>query len=493
MASSEGDDCNDDPKFEDFSSNSHLQERVAAAALSAMVGVTAAIPSHQHFHGAADSLPHHLQEFSLPCSQIQLRRETEIALSVHQQMQQRSLLASLPFELPNSSNLSPQIHLMQTSSFQQPLMNSLSDAQSSRFLTRSQSLNYPVRQALQQQLSQMTRTGTTALPTFSTLHPRLFDVQAHLTGGERGQHSAISSSASSTSSSLGFLQSSELYGASMVPHIPGALLHSSDFLNASQAPVVARHAALRQPMDWSLPQQQQLLALAQVRQTSLLQQPQSSWNQQEQVASQLLLLQRAASHSEFEIDRARRSLWEEVAPESMPPAQDELPSQDGATRREDKPVGYSDEEDKDSGDRPKRPLSAYNIFFKYERTRIMDELEDEDSSRLSPSIAKGSSKQAKRGKSPISFQDMARMISKRWKDSSESTKAEYQKLAQKDKERYQMEKAVYVKRQLKDLERNRQQLEATVDEETMRKYLESGGQGSNTGSKKKATDSKKKK
>lgn len=487
MASSEG---NDGPKFEDFSSNSHRQDRVAAAALSAMVGVTAAIPSHQYLPGAADSLPHHLREFSLPWSRIQLRRETEIALSVQQQMQQRSLLASLPFELPNSSNLSPQIHLMQASSSQQPPMNSLSDA-------RSQSLNYPVRQALQQQLSQMPRTGATALPTFSTLHPRFFDFQAHLTGGERGQHSAISSSASSTSSSLG-LQSG-LSGAGMVPYIPRALLHSSDFLNASQAPAAVQHATLWQPMDWSLPQQQQLLALAQGRQTLLPRQPQSSWNQQEQVASQLLLLHRAASQSTFETDRARmKHSWSstslcEAAPE-MPPAQDEISFQNVATRQEDKPVGYSeDEEDKESGDRPKRPLSAYNIFFKYERTRIMNELDTENSSRLSPPTAKSSSKQAKRGKSPISFQDMARMISKRWKDSSESTKAKYQKLAQKDKERYQTEKAVYVKRQLKDLEKNRQQLEATVDEETMRKYLESGGQGSNTGSKKKAADSKKKK
>ena len=91
-------------------------------------------------------------------------------------------------------------------------------------------------------------------------------------------------------------------------------------------------------------------------------------------------------------------------------------------------------------DRPKRPLSAYNIFFKEERQRILTEIPDVDASS-SPAGADGNKKKP-HGK--ISFQSLAKIIGKRWQNLSKDQINLYKKKAEEDTMRYKKEMDAYL-------------------------------------------------
>jgi hypothetical protein len=85
--------------------------------------------------------------------------------------------------------------------------------------------------------------------------------------------------------------------------------------------------------------------------------------------------------------------------------------------------------------KPKRPLSAYNIFFKKERQRILAE---------TPTRPEG---KPRRSHGKIGFADLARRIAGNWNSIDEDRKAAFEKLAATDKKRYLGEMEVWKRQQ----------------------------------------------
>jgi len=100
-------------------------------------------------------------------------------------------------------------------------------------------------------------------------------------------------------------------------------------------------------------------------------------------------------------------------------------------------------------EKPKRPLSAYNIFFKEERARMLEQLhnepdEDENNNIIYEADGKKQRARKRRKRKSISFEELARQIGKKWQVVTADTKARYQGKADQDKQRYTREKALYL-------------------------------------------------
>ena len=85
--------------------------------------------------------------------------------------------------------------------------------------------------------------------------------------------------------------------------------------------------------------------------------------------------------------------------------------------------------------KPKRPLSAYNIFFKEERVRVLDRMTEE---RRNQGHEKDTSKKVK-----ISFEELAKIVAGRWRDLEPSAVAYYKDKAGTDMQRYKKEMQCY--------------------------------------------------
>lgn len=149
--------------------------------------------------------------------------------------------------------------------------------------------------------------------------------------------------------------------------------------------------------------------------------------------------------------------------------------------------------------KPKRPLSAYNIFFKDERANILsnipdkseedEEEEEEEEKKIKDEDGaegeegeeggekkKSSTKKRKRvphGK--IGFESLAKIVGQRWKELAPDELEKYKKLAEEDMKRYRKEMESYVQKQREGLEQSREHLEKLVDEETKKRYFGDGG------------------
>jgi len=99
---------------------------------------------------------------------------------------------------------------------------------------------------------------------------------------------------------------------------------------------------------------------------------------------------------------------------------------------------HSSNNKRNNDGRPRRPLSAYNIFFQIERERIMK------SQKFVPVVGK-KMKNAKRiGKhANVGFANLARMVSDRWKSIDVEFKLKLEAQSREDKERYKREMEVW--------------------------------------------------
>jgi len=116
-------------------------------------------------------------------------------------------------------------------------------------------------------------------------------------------------------------------------------------------------------------------------------------------------------------------------------------------------------------DMPKRPLSAYNLFFKDERERIKSA---RDAAEASPSSQADSESDtaastSTKAKSGLGFAKLAQTIAKRWKELDPETRAPYEMQAAKDKERYDKEVAVWREEQRSKKDQAQKQATETLE------------------------------
>ena len=95
-------------------------------------------------------------------------------------------------------------------------------------------------------------------------------------------------------------------------------------------------------------------------------------------------------------------------------------------------------------DKPKRPLSAYNLYFKDEREKIINQTPRETDLEVNEKITWPGKKRPPHGK--ISFEELAKTIGSRWKNLDTESKSHYKKKADEDLERYATEMKLYDKR-----------------------------------------------
>lgn len=85
-------------------------------------------------------------------------------------------------------------------------------------------------------------------------------------------------------------------------------------------------------------------------------------------------------------------------------------------------------------ERPRRPLSAYNLFFQHERKVLLESLP----------VRKQGKPLRSHGK--IGFRDMAKLIGQKWRTLDPKDKAPFEAMAKRNKERQAKEMAAYKKR-----------------------------------------------
>jgi hypothetical protein len=104
-------------------------------------------------------------------------------------------------------------------------------------------------------------------------------------------------------------------------------------------------------------------------------------------------------------------------------------------------------------DKPKRPLSAYNFFFKEEREKIIKVVLAEDPAAVKQDPEDDGFLDAetigrlKKEGGKVSFEEMGKIIGQRWKNINPDRLSKYSELAAEDTERYKTEMQAYNGRQ----------------------------------------------
>jgi hypothetical protein len=119
--------------------------------------------------------------------------------------------------------------------------------------------------------------------------------------------------------------------------------------------------------------------------------------------------------------------------------------------------------------KPKRPLSAYNVFFQEERARIVKERELQNSE--DDQIDSSNHHKQRYQPNGTGFEDLAKEISKRWKSIDKKRLDECSQLAEADTARYQKELAAYNEQREARLFAMQQAQVASVSEEAWKRYI----------------------
>lgn len=98
-----------------------------------------------------------------------------------------------------------------------------------------------------------------------------------------------------------------------------------------------------------------------------------------------------------------------------------------STAKSTKPVVHKKKTWKKPADKPKRPLSAYNLFFQHERNRIVGE---------SPAGADGNKRKHRKSHGKIGFESLAKTIANKWKTLDKASKRPFEQQAKREKAIY---------------------------------------------------------
>ena len=118
-------------------------------------------------------------------------------------------------------------------------------------------------------------------------------------------------------------------------------------------------------------------------------------------------------------------------------------------------------------DMPRRPLSAYNLFFRAEREKIMDNYErgKKDDDFVVPAAPNGNDPKEIKSHNAAVFQAVARTIADRWRNMEKSKKAKYEEQAAVEMKKYRARMEEYEQHMIRNsniTKRNEERLQQGV-------------------------------
>jgi len=137
------------------------------------------------------------------------------------------------------------------------------------------------------------------------------------------------------------------------------------------------------------------------------------------------------------------------APDAVPIRSSKSKSKKKSSKVAKQPPVKKEKRRKKDKNKPKRPLSAYNFFFKEEHSKLIEKRAKGESDEPEPTDPKEEADgedPAKRKKKLTGYAHLAKTISAKWKSVDKETMEHYQKLADTDKGRYNTEMDVYRRR-----------------------------------------------